>query len=963
MNTAALSAVAAVLITLCPAALAQTATVQGRVSDQTGAVIPDAKITLTGPDGRSFQTVSRADGTYAISGLPPDQYSIQGTAPDLTLRSPIEITVGPGVQTQDLQLSVVLVSQQVAVQDTAQALSVDPTTNADATVLRGTDLNALADDPTDLAADLQALAGPGAGPNGGQVYVDGFSGGEIPSKDSIREVRINQNPFSPEYDKLGLGRIEILTKPGSDKFRGTVFHNFGSDSWNTRNPYAAQKAPFHLREYGGNVGGPLSRRASFFLDVRRDATDNGSIINAVILDPATLLPQPFTDAYLVAQRSIRVAPRLDVQLNAANTLTLSYRFTQIDIPGAGIGGFNLASRGYDALTKNQTAQVSETAVLGSAAVNEFRFQFYRNLYNDQPFSADPAIQVLGSFTGGGTIIGRASDLQDYYEFQDYVGMLRGKHSWRFGMRLRGQTEQTISPQNFGGTFTFSGGIGPVLDAGNNPVLDASGQPVIATITSLEQYRRTLLFQGLGYSASQIRALGGGATLFSIAAGSPRLSAGQLDIGAFAGDDWRLRPNLTLSLGLRYETQSNISDWRDLAPRVAVAWAPGGHGKNTGGKTVLRAGFGVFYDRFLLTNTLSAERYNGITQRQYIVANPDSFPSVTSIAVASSETDSLTYRVSTTLRAPYILQSTVGVERQLPWKTKLAVTYANSHGLHLLRSRDINAPLPTSGAYPFGNTAPVLDMESAGLYNQNQLNINVNTTANRNISLSGSYVLNRAMSNTDGLNTFPANQYNLAGEYGAAATDIRHRASLSGTLLTKWNFSVNPFLVLQSGPPFNITVGQDIYGTTLLNARPGLASDPNAPGVIHTKYGLLDPNPTPDEVVLPRNYGRGSGSVSVNMRVSKTIGFGREKESPSGAKSAGGLRGIFTTAPVPRPYNLLISMAVRNLLNHNNPGPIIGNITSPLFGQANQPAGTSDPGSGFAEGANNRRLELQVRFTF
>jgi hypothetical protein len=948
---------------LCPTALAQTATVQGRVSDQTGAVIPDAKITLTGPDSRSFQTVSRADGTYAISGLSPGQYSIQATAPDLTLRSPIEITVGPGVQTRDLQLSVVLVSQQVAVQDTAQALSVDPTTNADATVLRGADLNALADDPTDLAADLQALAGPGAGPNGGQVYVDGFSGGEIPSKDSIREVRINQNPFSPEYDKLGLGRIEILTKPGSDKFRGTVFHNFGSDSWNTRNPYAARKAPFNLREYGGNVGGPLSRRASFFLDVRRDATDNGSIINAVTLDPATRLPQPFTDAYLVAQRSVRVAPRLDVQLNAANTLTLSYRYTQIDIPGAGIGSFNLASRGYDALTKNQTAQVSETAVLGATTVNEFRFQFYRNLYNDQPFSTDPAIQVLGSFTGGGTIIGRASDLQDYYEFQDYVGMLRGKHSWRFGMRLRGQTEQTVSPQNFGGTFTFSGGIGPALDAGNNPVLDASGQPVIAAITSLEQYRRTLLFQGLGYSASQIRALGGGATLFSIGAGNPRLSAGQLDIGAFAGDDWRIRPNLTLSLGLRYETQSNISDWRDFAPRVAVAWAPGGRGKNTGGKTVLRAGFGVFYDRFLLTNTLSAERYNGITQRQYIVANPDSFPAVPSIAVASSEADSLTYRVSTNLRAPYILQSTVGVERQLPWKTKLAVTYANSHGLHLLRSRDINAPLPASGAYPFGTTAPIFDMESAGLYNQNQLNINVNTTANRNISLSGSYVLNRAMSNTDGLNTFPANQYNLAGEYGAAATDIRHRASLSGTLLTKWNFSLNPFLVLQSGPPFNITVGQDIYGTTLLNARPGLASDPNAPGVIHTKYGLLDPNPAPDEVVLPRNYGRGPGSASLNMRVSKTIGFGREKESPSGAKSAGGLRGIFTTAPVPRPYNLLISMAVRNLLNHNNPGPIIGNITSPLFGQANQPAGTSDPGSGFAEGANNRRLELQVRFTF
>lgn len=938
--------------------VAQTATLQGRVSDQTGAVIAGAKITLTGPSGRSFTTVSRPDGTYAISGLPPGTYAIQAAAPDLALRSPVEVNIGPGVETHDLQLSVVLVSQQVAVQDTAQTVSVDPSTNASATVLRGADLNALSDDPTDLAADLQALAGPGAGPNGGQVFVDGFSGGEIPSKDSIREVRLNQNPFSAEYDKLGLGRIEIFTKPGTDRFRGTVFQNFGDDFWNSRTAYSARKAPFLLLESGGSVGGPISRRASFFLDVRRDATDNGTIINAVTLDPATLSPAPFTDVYSVAQRSVRIGPRLDIQLNDKNTLTLSYRFTRLDVPAAGIGSFNLTSQGYDALTKNQTAQVAETAVLGSTTVNEIRFQYYRSSVNDQPFSMSPAIRVLGSFVSGGAPIGRSSDLQDSYEFQDYVGVARGKHSWRFGVRVRGQTETTVSPLNFGGTFTFSGGIGPVLDAGNNPVPDASGQPLLAPLTSVEQYRRTLLFQTLGYSAAQIRALGGGATQFSIAAGNPRLSGGQSDIGAFVADDWRLKPNLTLSLGMRYETQSNIGDWRDFAPRVAVAWAPGTRGKNAG-KTVFRAGTGVFYDRFALANTLTAERYDGNIQRQYIVVSPDSFPSVPPPASTSAQTGNVIERVSATLRAPYIVQSTVGIERQLPWKTKLAVTYANSHGLHLLRSRDINAPLPGSGAYPFGTTAPIFDMESAGLYNQNQLNINVNTTATRNISLSGSYVLNRAMSNTDGLSTFPANQYNLAGEYGPAATDIRQRLSLNGSLNTRWNFSLSPFVVMQSGPPFNLTVGQDVYGTTLLNARPGIA-----PGGIETKYGPLDPNPQPGEPVLPRNYGRGPGSILLNLRVIKIIGFGKEKESAGAAKSGGGLRGIFTTAPVPHPYNLQISMIIRNIINHNNPGPIIGNITSPLFGQANQSAGSGDiSGNSISESANNRRLELQVRFTF
>jgi len=206
-------------------------------------------------------------------------------------------------------------------------------------------------------------------------------------------------------------------------------------------------------------------------------------------------------------------------------------------------------------------------------------------------------------------------------------------------------------------------------------------------------------------------------------------------------------------------------------------------------------------------------------------------------------------------------------------------------------------------------------------------------------------------------------------------------SLGGSLNTKWNLRLSPFVIVQSGPPFDITVGQDLYGTTLFNGRPGIATGSNKPGLIQTSYGLLDPNPTPDEKILPRNYGRGPGSITVNLRVSKTIGFGRVREGSSRSAGAsaggegqrggggpfstgGGLRSIFASTPNSRPYNLSISMDLENIINHNNPGPIIGNITSPLFGQANQPAYAGDlGGGGFSESANNRRLELQVRFTF
>ena len=266
------------------------------------------------------------------------------------------------------------------------------------------------------------------------------------------------------------------------------------------------------------------------------------------------------------------------------------------------------------------------------------------------------------------------------------------------------------------------------------------------------------------------------------------------------------------------------------------------------------------------------------------------------------------------------------------------------------------------------------MESSGLYNENQLIVNVNTKVNRDISLNGAYMYNRAKSNTDGLNTFPANPYSTAGEYGPAATDMHHRVMLGGTIIVKWGIRFNPLVTANTGPPFDITNGSDSYGDTLFNERPGIATNPNKVGVVATKYGLLDPNPAPGETVLPRNFGRGPGQIMLNMRVGRTFTFGPPREGvvSSGSGGAQGSRnaptspfsmvgGLSSASTADGRYSLTISMQIRNVTNRNNPGPIIGNITSPLFGQANQPAGS---GNGiFTESANNRRLELQTRFTF
>jgi hypothetical protein len=318
-------------------------------------------------------------------------------------------------------------------------------------------------------------------------------------------------------------------------------------------------------------------------------------------------------------------------------------------------------------------------------------------------------------------------------------------------------------------------------------------------------------------------------------------------------------------------------------------------------------------------------------------------------------------------------------------------------VHGFRSEDINAPLsgtytgPGTGIFPYGNVGPILLMESAGLYNQNQLITNVRSQVNSRISLNGFYMYGRASSNTDNINTLPANPYSMAGEYGPAAFDVRHRGHISGSITTKWDVVFAPFVMISSGAPFDITSGTDPYGTTLFTARPGIATDPNVPGVIRTAYGLLDPNPKPGEQILPRNFGRSPGQVSVNLRVAKTFGFGAVREGaasrggfgggggrgpggpgggpPHGGGAAGAIMGMGGgpgmfggggARSTNRRYNLTLSVQARNILNHVNPGPINGALTSPLFGQSTTLAGGFGP---FAENGNNRRLELQARFAF
>ncbi|MBV9264873.1 MAG: carboxypeptidase regulatory-like domain-containing protein, partial [Acidobacteriaceae bacterium] len=371
------AAMAGTALAQTPAPAAQArGIVRGTVKDDTGGVIPGATVTLSNSNGTSQNTTTGADGSYILRGVKPGTYTITATYSGLRPVKPITVTVVAGqpvvgnvIMTVREQKEEVTVNENVENQVSTEAAN-----NATALVLRQEDLDALPDDPDDLQADLEALAGPSAGPGGTQIYVDGFTGGRLPPKATIREIRINSNPFSAEFDKLGFSRIQIFTKPGSDRFHGQGYYDISDGVWNSRNPFLTTNPPFRTQLFGGNVSGPLGKHASFFIDVERRNIDDNGIITASLPTSDLLSSYSYQSFYSTPQRRTTFSPRVDYQLGANNTLSFRYAYLDNDRLLAHIGSFNipqiqltpnilLPSNGYAQDTTDQSFQAVETAVL------------------------------------------------------------------------------------------------------------------------------------------------------------------------------------------------------------------------------------------------------------------------------------------------------------------------------------------------------------------------------------------------------------------------------------------------------------------------------------------------------------------------------------------------------------------------------------------------------------------------
>jgi hypothetical protein len=911
--------------------------IRGQINDPSEALVPNAHLTLSSEQSDThaplLTTSSDQQGKFLFPMLSAGRYSLTISASGFR-REQRHVDLKPGQQlTLFIRLRIEVQHEQVSVSG-EEELNSSPDRNLGAIIMRGSDLDSLATNPSDLQQQLTAMAGSDTTP---QFYVDGFTASRLPPKSSILEIRMNQDPYFAEYDTPGAERIEIITKPGTDKLHGEVLLLGEDSALNSQNPFVAHQPPYSSFFSQGELSGPVTKNSSWLLAADQQTVDAQSVIHAITSTTGT----PYTQTVSSPQTSIDAAPRYDFQLGKINTFTVRYAFGHQTQDNTLSSQLSLPAQAVNTRHTDQTFQLSDTQTFNPRIVNQIRFQFLHTNDTSVSINGTPSILVQGAFNGGGNNLGQSHDGQNHYELQDYVSIIAGKHLFNFGGRLRDIQDGNTSTGGFNSEFVFP---------------------------SIQAYEITQ--QGIAdrLTPAQIRALGGGASQFSVTTGTPKIAVNVADLGLYIDDEWKLTPNMTLTPGLRFETQSRIPDHADFAPRLSYGWAIGANEKNKKpAKAILRAGIGLFYQRFTSDLVLNADRQNGILQQQYVVINPDFYPDIPAPGDLGPATLPTVYRIDLRLHAPSILQAGIGIDKEYKKRLLLHVGYTWTRGIDQLLTRNINAPLPgtydpsnpTSGERPFGTLQNIYEYQSEGASESHVLFINTQVRT-KPVTLYGFYVLGKRDANTAGAGSFPSNQYDLRVDYGRAANDLRNRLFLGSIIHLPFSFILNPFLIAQSSQPFNITVGQDLNGDSQFNDRPTFATDLSRPSVYRTRWGNFDADPIPGQRTVPINYGTGPSFVMLNLGASRGFSFGPKlAASPSQSAPEKPKPGKKPARPeITRRYELRFGLDAQNLFNTVNGGLPVGVLGSPLFGQSTNLSSTE-----FTSSQANRIIYLHLSLSF
>jgi hypothetical protein len=816
------------------------ATLAGRVEDASGASVVGASLTITNLDTNQSQTAtSDEEGHYRFSHLAVGSYQLTIERTGFgTLNRKLTLTVG---QALDLPVRLAVLGVSESVQITADIPVIEAARTQVAETILPREVDALplqGRNYLDLAllvpgvsrtntgsvqrfAETSAVPGTGLSIAGqrnlnNSIIVDGLSAnddaadlaGTFYSQDVIREFQVITSGGIAEFGRASAGVVNVITHSGTNRWRGRLYGFFRNQRLDARNPLAPRKDPLTQGQYGMSLGGPLRRDRTFifanFEQMRRNdsnvITIPGETVNAINrrLEQVNFRgPRIETGIVPGGSDASNFFARLDHKLNAANTL--SARFSLYDIAATNsrsVGGINAVSRGTGLGNRDQTLALSNVTTISPRSINEARFQLTRSRLkapvNDE---AGPAVNIAGVASFGTATFSPLARSIDLYELVNNISAERGSHNVKGGVDFLHNRVDILFPGALEGVYTF---------------------------TSLNNF------------------LNGTYSSFQQAFGAPSQFQSNPNIGLFIQDEWRARPGLTVNLGLRYDAQflpaPIHTDTNNFAPRVGVAYSPGDH------KTVVRASFGIYFDRIPLRATSNALQRDGtkyvVVQLSPTQTGAPIFPNVLAEQPALLLTKPNVTRIDPGIKNSYSEQFNLQVERTLAGNSSLSVGYIHLRGLHLILSRNLNVPrFPVSSGVanlgrPDPNFGNIAQFESSGQSQYDALVVAFNRRTNGWASFRLSYTFSKAIDNAG--NFFfssPQDNFNLNGERALSDNDQRHRLTLSGSFdaprrmkASRWgrlleDFQLSYIFSYASALPFNVLTGNDRNFDTNFNDRP------------------------------------------------------------------------------------------------------------------------------------------------
>ena len=850
-----------------------TGAVRGNVHDPDGTAVPDTNVDLTNSSGgQRLSTTTDEDGVFEFTKVPPGNYALHVIIPGFEpVEKPVVVGSEPLARIR-VKLKIAQVSEKVTV--SGQSVVVAEENRSQARFDEHMVMNMPVRDADPLVVPSLFLNPAVVGSSGPTLIVDGVetSSLDLPTS-SVKSVTVDQNPYSPEFGRPGKGRLEITTRKGvHSRYRGNVLAMFRNSALDARNALAVER-PVQQRGIGEvELDGPLtgSGLTTFFVAGRYHLFNNSAVVDAttppgLVVNNITTPGGSLIENVAVPERTTSLFGRVDSHFRPTHTLSLFYKYKDSKLDNQGVGGLDLPDRGTNFFEHENEFRAVETATPSANFQNQARFTYKQDRQSTTSVSNDPAVIVLGAFNSGGAQTDRHLT-ETMADAQDVASLFYGRHNLRFGTGVKLRYFSAEDRSNFGGTFTFSS----LADFQSTP----SPQP----------------------------------SQFNMNFGNPSVDFQDHQVFAFLQDQLRLLPNLSVMAGLRYEFQPAVSHYQNLAPRLAVAYSPGGTNRILS-NTVFRGGFGIFYDRQPYLMQQDGLLYDGSAIRGIVLSCPLSCPSYPNAFLPGNPPAAVaTPSIRTTdpnIRFPYLMQGSLAIERKL-WRGQnyLTLELSTVRGLDLYRSRNINAPLPGTISPPNPNFVNIDQFEASGSSRSNSLSIAYKGDVHKlNIMLQ--YVLSRTLDDVNDVkNGFlytPANNYNPHGDWGRSDLDRRHRFNAVFLYPLRFGFHVSGIVNVWSGLPYNITTGKDDNYDTVFNDRP---------------LGLW------------RNAGRAAGYTDVDLRLTKRWRVTHSEHAH------------FVEAAVD----------VFNIFNHTNFESYNGVLSSPTFGQPYT--------------ANSaRQLQVSVRYHF